>query len=196
MILTVYGKKNWAMKKNKAHNLAAYSFSCGETFLLDANVWLYLYPPPSTSKRRFARQYSNGLKSMQSAGAQLIMDAIVLSEYLNAYCRIEWKALHQTQYPEFKSFRKSAAFEAVGKGAASFARSMLKLCVCHDHAFSEANVKQVLTDFAAGATDFNDGLLVETCRHNGWKLVTNDSDFTSGGIEVLTTHPKLLAACP
>ena len=181
--------------KNKAHNLAAYSFSRGETFLLDANVWIYLYPPPSESKNKFTKQYSNGLKSMQSAGAQLIMDAMVLSEYLNVYCRIEWKALHRTRYRKFKSFRKSSAFKAVGKGAAVFARSMLKLCACHDHPFAAANITQVLADFEAGLTDFNDGLLAETCRHNGWKLVTNDRDFTSGGIEVLTTNSNLLAVC-
>lgn len=183
------------MKKNKAHNLTAYSFSESEAFLLDANVWLYLYPPPSGSKHRFVQQYSDGLKSMRIAGAQLIMDAMVLSEYLNAYCRIEWNVLHQTRYPEFKSFRKSAAFKTVGKGAASSVRSMLKLCTCHDHPFAAVDIEQVLNGFAAGATDFNDGLLAETCRHNGWKLVTNDSDFISGGLEVLTTNPKLLAAC-
>ena len=45
------------MKKNKAHDLATYSFTCGESFLLDANVWLYLYPPPSNKGRsKFARQ--------------------------------------------------------------------------------------------------------------------------------------------
>ena len=182
--------------RNKAHNLAAYSFSKGETLLLDANVWLYLYPPPSQRiKRKFIQQYSKGLKSMQSAGVQLTMDAMVLSEYLNTYCRIEWKALHQIQYPKFKSFRKSAAFKAVGRNAAFFAGSMLKLCVCHDHPFAAANIKQVLADFAAGTTDFNDSLLAEACRHNGWKLVTHDSDFTSGGIEVLTTNSRLLAAC-
>ena len=37
--------------------------------------------------------------------------------------------------------------------------------------------------------------LTETCRRNGWKLVTNDADFTTGGIEVLTTNPMLLRAC-
>ncbi len=183
--------------KNKAHNLATYSFSKDETLLLDANVWLYLYPPPSQKiKRKFIQQYSKGLGSMRSADAQLIMDAMVLGEYLNTYCRIEWKALHQSQYPKFKSFRKSADFKEVGKKAASFAGSMLKLCACHDHPFAAANIKQVLADFAAGTTDFNDGLLAETCRHNGWKLVTHDGDFTSGGIEVLTTNSRLLSACP
>lgn len=48
----------------------------------------------------------------------------------------------------------------------------------------------------AGSLDFNDGVLVEVCRIRGWKLLTNDADMQLGGIEVLTTNPKLLAACP
>lgn len=183
------------MKKNKAYDLATYPFSRGETFLFDANVWLYLYPPPSGYRSKITQKYSNGLKSIRSVGSQLIMDAMVLSEYLNTYCRIEWKALHLTRYPNFKSFRKSAAFSGVGKGAESFATSMLKLCVRRDHPFSAANIRRVLADFATGVIDFNDGLLAETCRKNGWKLVTNDGDFTSGGIEVLTANSKLLTAC-
>jgi hypothetical protein len=39
-------------------------------------------------------------------------------------------------------------------------------------------------------------MLVETCRLRGWKLLTNDADMTLGGIELLTSNPKLLAACP
>ena len=183
------------MKKNKAYDLAAYAFSRSETFLLDTNVWLYLYPPPCGNRSKFTQKYSNGLKSIRSAGSRLIMDAMVLSEYLNTYCRIEWKVRHQTWYPDFKVFRKSAAFSWVGRGAASFATSMLKLCERYDHPFATANIKQVMADFSAGSIDFNDGLLAETCRQNGWKLITHDGDFTVGGIEVLTANSRLLAAC-
>ena len=72
---------------------------------------------------------------------------------------------------------------------------MLKLCARHDHPFATVNIKQVLADFTVGVTDFNDGLLAETCRRNGWKLITNDGDFSTGGIEVLTANSRLLAAC-
>jgi predicted nucleic acid-binding protein len=136
------------------------------------------------------------LKNMLAAGSRLVIDAMVLSEYLNTYCRIEWKALHNAAQPNFKKFRKSPAFLTVGQGAATFARGMLKLCARHDHPFAAADVTRLLTDFEAGTNDFNDGLLAATCRHHGWKLVTNDSDFTTGGIEVLTSHPVLLKACP
>ena len=50
------------MKKNKAYDLAAYPFSRGETFLLDANVWLYLYPPPSGNRSTITQKYSSGFK--------------------------------------------------------------------------------------------------------------------------------------
>lgn len=181
--------------KNKAHDLTAYAFKKEEPLLLDTNVWLYLYPAPSDRATGHAAGYSAALKNMLAAGACLVMDAMILSEYLNRYCRIEWSALHRRTYSDFKAFRKSGAFSSVGQGAATYARSMLKLCTCHDHPFATADVARILTDFETGANDFNDGLLAETCRRHGWKLVTNDSDFTNGGIEVLTSNPALLRAC-
>ena len=132
---------------------------------------------------------------MMSKKTQLVMDALVLGEYLNAYCRIGWKASYKEKYRGFKDFCKSTDFSVIGKGAATFARSMLKLCTRCDYPFATVNVTQTLADFEIGADDFNDGLLVETCRHNNWKLITHDSDFTSGGIGILTGNPKLLAAC-
>lgn len=182
--------------KNKAHDLSAYAFQKDEPFLLDANIWLYLFPSPSGNAAIFAPQYSTAFKNMLTAKVRLLMDAIVLSEYLNRYCRIEWNALHKATEPDFKKFRKSTAFRTVGQGAATFARSMLKLCTCHDHPFATTDVVRVLADFGAGSNDFNDGLLAEACRHHNWKFVTNDGDFVEGGIEVLTTNPRLLAACP
>ena len=182
---------------NKAHDLSVYAFSRDESILFDANVWLYLNPAPSGKRTPFiAHQYGNGLKAMLSAGVQLVMDVMVLSEYLNAYCRIEWRARYKSRYPRFKAFRQSVDFPAVGNGAATYARAMLKQVTRYDHPFATLNVFQVLADFETGANDFNDGLLVEICRCNNWKLVTNDADFTFGGIEVLTTNRKLLAACP
>ncbi len=181
--------------KNRAHDLAAYAFSSGDALLLDTNVWLYLFPAPSDKQRGSAANYSAAFKKMLAVGAHLAMDALILSEYLNRYCRIEWTALHKAAHPDFKRFRQSADYASVGQGAALYAQNILKQCTRHDHPFAAVNVAQVLADFEAGTHDLNDGLLVETCRIHGWKLVTNDGDFTQGGIEVITTNPKLIAAC-
>lgn len=184
------------MMKNKAYNLSAYPFYKGESLLFDTNVWLYLFPVPAVRAYRHSLKYSSALKSMLQVGAQPVVDALVLSEYLNRYCRIEWNANHKAKYRDFKAFRVSTDFVSVGRAAVVFASRILKLGQRHDHPFSYVNIVQVLSNVESGANDFNDGLLVETCRHHGWKIVTNDSDFTVGGIEVLTTNPKLLKACP
>ena len=181
--------------RNNAHDLTHYPFSNSDRLLLDTNVWLFLFPAPSDPAPGFAAKYSAGLKRMLSAGTHLAIDVLVLSEYLNRYCRIEWNAVHKTTHRDFKRFRQSADFAAVGQRAALFARGILKLCSRYDHPFETSNVSQVLADFEAGTNDLNDGLLIETCRRHGWKLVTDDKDCSKGGIDVLTGNPKLLAAC-
>jgi hypothetical protein len=180
---------------NKAYDLSTYAFSSKEPMLLDANVWLFLFPAPSDMSRGYVMEYSAAFKRMYAAGVYLPMDALILSEYLNRYCRIEWRALHSNSYNEFKTFRQSSDFGPVGQAAAEGARYILHFCTRHDHPFSTSDVDKVLGDFECGVCDFNDGLVIETCRSNGWKFVTHDADFTNGGIEVLTSNPRLLVAC-
>jgi predicted nucleic acid-binding protein len=48
-----------------------------------------------------------------------------------------------------------------------------------------------LADLSSGKVDFNDALLVDICKKRNLKLMTNDSDFQEGGIEVLTTNLRL-----
>ena len=181
--------------RNKALNLTTYTFTKGESLLLDANIWLCLFPAPSGSPSYVTAKYSSALKNMIQTGAQLVLDALILSEYLNCYCRIEYKAT-APQGVTFKQYRNSPAFLPVGKTATGYAQNILGLCQRHNHPFASTDINQVLGNFEAGINDFNDGLLADACRQNGWKLVTHDGDFTEGGINVLTVNGKLLAACP
>ncbi len=179
--------------KNKAFDLSTYTFTKGETLLFDANVWLDLFPAPSGKPSFAAYKYSAALKKMIQSGAQLVLDALILSEYINRYCRIE----HQAIAPgtKFKQFRNSPSFISVGKTAAVHARNIMGLCQRHNHAFATANINQILVDFEVGSNDLNDGLLADACLQHGWKLVTNDADFTNGGIQLLTANTKLLVSC-
>jgi hypothetical protein len=59
--------------KNKARDLSTYAFSKGEALLLDANVWLYLFPAPSGQLSGFSGRYSAALKRMLVEGAQLTL---------------------------------------------------------------------------------------------------------------------------
>ena len=142
-----------------------------------------------------ARIYSNALHEMRKNNVRLKLDALVFSEYLNRYCRIEWNALYKDTYSNFKDFRKSEQFPSVGNGAVTYARSILRLTERGSQPFEAFDVEHVLTEFEWGEADVIDGLLTESCRCNGWKLVTHDADFTWGGIEILTLNKRLVAAC-
>lgn len=185
--------------KNKAHDINTYQFRESEPLLLDANVWLYLYPAPSrpaVPASSPVHDYSKALKSMLQARTRLLLDVLVLSEYLNRYCRIIWEASYRAAHSEFKIFRKNKVFVLVGQQAAAEARRILNLCARENYPFRNVNIDQILVDFEAGGMDFNDGLLIDTCRLNGWKFVTHDGDCTEGGIEILTSNSRLLKNCP
>ena len=50
----------------------------------------------------------------------------------------------------------------------------------------------LLTDYAAGNSDFNDQVITELCKNNGFTLITNDSDFKTQDIPILTANSNLL----
>ncbi len=181
---------------NKAYDLASYSFVSGEQILVDTNIWLYLFPAPGNPPPRYAQQYSSAFLNLVNVKAQPILDTMVLSEYLNRYCRIEWEGNYKSQYLTFKQFRKSADFQAIASSAKTFAGRILNFCQIHSVSPDELDLNQALVDFASGQTDFNDSILVDICKKRNLKLMTNDGDFQYGGIEVLTTNPRLLNACP
>ncbi len=181
---------------NKAYDLASYSFSQGEQILVDSNIWLYLFPAPRNPHQRFAQQYSTAFSRLINAQAQPVLDPMVLSEYLNRYCRIEWEGNLKTSYPIFKDFRQSPDFHAVASSAQIFAGRILRFCQIHSVSPDELDLNQALVDFVSGQVDFNDALLVDLCKKRNLKLMTNDADFQAGGIDVLTTNPRLLRACP
>lgn len=183
------------MMKNKAYNLTGYTFVKDDVLLLDANIWLYLFPAPSNSTNSFIKNYSAAFKNIRIAKATIVINSLILSEYLNRYCRIEYEALHKVTYSNFKKFRQSSDYQLVGQQAATYAKAILKFCAREDDGFSVVNMGQIMNDFETGIVDFNDGLIADSCLRNGWKLVTHDGDFTDGGIEVLTTNSKLLRAC-
>jgi predicted nucleic acid-binding protein len=180
--------------KNKAHDLKTYRFSPGEEVLVDANVWLYLYPPPMNTSTTFARQYSTGFAQMINHGARPVLDPIILSEYLNRYCRIVWSGQFQSLYPKFKDFRNSSDFKTVAGTAGIFARRILGFCLVHDMPCNELDLHQAVADFESASLDFNDAVLADICKKYNFKFLTNDGDFQFGGVEVLTTNPRLLNA--
>ncbi len=182
--------------KNSAHDAAAYPYQVGEQILIDANVWLYLLPPASQPTPSWAAAYSGTFARLFQARAQPVVDALVLSEYLNRYVRIEYDAAWKKAYPRFKDFRQSNDGANVLQSAVAEVKQILKNSLSRDTHLEKIDMPAVLAAVQSGTVDFNDALLIQNCRLNGWKLLTHDGDMTLGGIDLLTTNKKLLSACP
>lgn len=176
--------------KNRIDDIRTYAFSASDRLFLDTNVWLFLFPAPSAADAPHATPYASAFRTMVRAQSKLLLSAIVLSEYLNRYCRIEWNA--QASRTSFKGFRQSPAFRSVGRSAMTQIGRILSLSTQVDDGFASMEVDRGLASFGTGATDVNDALFVEICRRNGWSLVTDDGDFRHGGVPVITGNGRLL----
>ncbi|MBW7877369.1 MAG: type II toxin-antitoxin system VapC family toxin [Candidatus Cloacimonetes bacterium] len=177
----------------KVYSLQSYVFTPGEKVLLDANIWLYLFPAPISINKALACKYSEAFKRLCEENAQPLLDPMVLSEYLNRYCRIEYDATFQKKFKDYKGFRKSDDFLGVSTSAHNFAKKILKFCKFHSVSISNLNFDQALEEFQSGKTDFNDAVLADICRKGGFKFMTHDGDFKYSGIDILTVNPRLLA---
>ena len=181
------------MKQNRVHDLSKYSFSKGERLLLDTNVWIYVHSEfPARQPDPFIRAYSDGIKSMQAAQAELITNVTILSEYLNRFCNLQWNSQYKCKYPKYKKFRNSNDFAAVAQTAIKSTRQILRLCTWSEDIIGAKAIDSVLTNFVSGNADLSDLLLIELCRENGWKIVTNDGDFRYGSVEIITANRSLL----
>ncbi|MDR1462708.1 MAG: PIN domain-containing protein [Azoarcus sp.] len=183
--------------KNKAHDIAIYSFRQGEPVLIDTNVWVYLYPPAAQpAQQQLEADYSRAFGKLLQAKATPIIDALILSEYINRYLRIEYKVWEKRHTGDaYKTFRRSAEGLQLACNAAAEVRCILKDASLRDTRLQGASIESIITGIETGGFDFNDGVLIENCRLQGWKLLTHDSDMTIGGIELLTANRKLLQVC-
>jgi hypothetical protein len=181
--------------KNRAHDAASYPFQRGEPILVDANVWLLLHPlVPRVSKRQ--KIYTATFKNLLKAGATPIIDVLILSEYINRCLRNEfnvWSKKHAgTSYKQYRS--SPEGLRAAGNVAAEV-RRILKEASLRDTRIQGVKIENILGSIESGALDFNDGVLIGSCRQQGWKFLTDDGDMSTGGIELLTANLDLLERC-
>ena len=182
--------------RNRVLDIATTSFDASDTVLFDANVWLFIRRPDFTGsndrEKKLTGIYTAALRDILAAGTEVVLDVLVLSEYLNRFLRMEMRAFPRRRFADFKRFRQSPHFRAVGLRAAGHAKEILRITECRDHEFEPKTVEQAIERILSGTSDFNDEMLIETCRRNGWKMVTHDGDFEYGGIEVLTANRRLI----
>ena len=183
---------------NRFFDADNYPFSTKDKLCFDTNIWLYLFPPtPSFGGHKWVVSYSKTFKKIRQNRVPIVLDVSVLSEYLNQYARIEWEAYKKTQGScgSFKMFRSSRYFAPVARIAAFSVSKIIAQCepMLLPTIKTEFDITHILDDYASVKCDFTDSILAENCRIFGYKLVTNDADFSQidYGIDIITHNSAL-----
>ncbi len=175
----------------KIHDATSYNFKKTDAFLIDANIWFYLYGPRAPKDRK-SQDYSNVLAEILRTKCSIFLDVLILSEFINRYSRLKFNL--QKRSRDFKAYRQSPAFKPVAKEIADAVRRILKHCKCIESDITSIDMNALLTDYESKYPDFNDQILVELCKSRSLKFVTHDGDFKDYGITVLTANRGMLSS--
>ena len=163
--------------KNKAFHIDRYTFTEKDILLFDANIWCFIYGRQDPTDCRI-RIYSKALANALKAKSRILIDVLVLSEFINRYSRIEHTiAKASGGANDFKSFRKSPKFKTVVVDIVAASRRILKHCERTGSGFELLDIDLLLSDHQTKCPDFNDQVLAAACKANSLKLVTHDGDF-------------------
>ena len=174
-----------------AHNAVSverYNFQESDRVFLDANVWMFIYGPPQRKDK--TRIYSGALRRLLEAQSRIFIDVLVISEMINAYARLKWKL--NVSEDSFKVFRNSPQFVPIAKEIAGYVKRSAKLCSRIEISYEPFDVNELMNEYRTGGFDFNDQVIRDLCRAKDCKLITDDGDFDTQGVQILTANARLL----
>ena len=174
----------------KAMEVCYHNFTSKDKLFLDANIWLHLFSPREPGDR-WKQIYSEVFERILKANSRIYIDVLVVSEFINAYARTKWRvtALH---IRSFKDFRSSTGFKPVAEDITASVRQIISHCSRTESDFVTLPMDDLLADYITGDFDFNDQVITEICKNNGFTLITNDGDFKTQEIPILTANSNLL----
>ncbi len=174
--------------------IAEHNFSVNERLFFDTNIWILLYAPRIGLDTRDL-SYSAALRSIQEIGAEIWCTSFVLAEFIQAYALRAWRTRpNKRQHPEFKRFREDeTVFASLHEELVDAIDKMKMNAKLVETVLDTQSVLDLLPAFRSGNADFADLIVADYCIKNGLTLVTDDADFATTGVSLLSANPKLLA---
>ena len=163
--------------------------SCSSSkIFFDTNIVLSLFTPLTV--RQNANEYSKFFGECLKQNKTLYIDTHVLSEFINAYMRFEYKKylkknnIDATMY-SFKDYRScQEGIDAMKNAEAVVKNRLLKKFTIAGKEFSATDI----ASFSFAGTDFNDLVIAEICKEHNLALTTNDSDFLLADISIISEN--------
>lgn len=181
----------------KKQYINTYSFCYEDKLFFDTNIWMYIYGPLiDKNATRLNVVYAKALKIIREKISSLFIDNVVLSEFINAYAKLEFNQSFHAHYASFKAFRQSKDFKSISQDIADNTKKIIQQCKQCNLSLNKFEIMEVLEEYSGGKVDFNDQLITKLCILNQFILVTHDVDFSSqkysDQLVLLTANNKLL----
>lgn len=159
----------------------------------DANVLLYIFWP--SGSYHWESYYSTAYARLLRQGNELLVDFIVISEIVNRAIRLEHDKyllannLTRSAIP-FKKYRNSTDGEtALADIYLMIETDILNSFTVVGKSFTKPDIQSFLT---VDSLDFGDKAILSTCQENACVLLTNDVDYKTSAIDILTSNPAIL----
>lgn len=169
------------------YNLQSIAQLQGRDVFLDANILIYLFWP--TGSISWENTYASAFARLLRQQNKLCIDFLVISEVVNRAIRSEHVKLQPAL--KFKQFRDSQegkeALEDIYKVVENDILSRFHFI---GKEFSKDEVNQFLN---VDSLDFFDKAILKICQENNCVLLTNDKDFRTADIDILTANPVILS---
>ncbi|HQO09325.1 MAG TPA: hypothetical protein PLK90_07705 [Clostridiales bacterium] len=165
----------------------------GRQIFFDANIIIYLFWP--TGKEVYETIYATVFKKLMDNGNNIMIDLTVMSEVFNRSFTTEYekyKEKHKNYKLEKKAYRDSqAGQDTIEEIYSLFKNTILTRFEFVGKLFTKDDLAKLMI---IDQMDFSDKVILEICKENNFILLTNDIDFRSADIDILTANNKLVIA--
>lgn len=168
------------------YNLQTIAQISERKIFIDANILIYLFWP--TGETSWETSYATIFRNLLKQNNELYVDFLIISEVINRVVRIEY-AKSQTTL-KFKDYRNSPeGQETLADIYLIIKDNILRQFSVVEKTFNHQELEQFLM---VDELDFVDKATLSLCQENEFVLLTNDRDFKSANIDILTTNPQIL----
>lgn len=171
---------------NKYHE-SALLIQTKKKILFDTCVLLYLFNPFGTNRkereRKKIKKYANLYNDIVKKNLSCCVHLVTISEFINRLLRFKYG---NRQREGFKKFRDSSEGQKAQEEIYSFVKStILKHFEVIDIEITKDKLESILI---LDTLDFTDKVLSLACKERDLMLFTDDKDFYSANIEILTAN--------
>lgn len=153
-------------------------------FFFDTNVLMYLYY--SQGSGWLEAKYTKLFSSILTAKLQIVIDSNVISEFINAAIRLEYKKTASTI--TYKDYRNSENGQNKIQDIYNIMMTMLATFEVVDNVVDKLKIQSLLV---VDSLDFNDKLIENLCARNNYVLITNDIDYKNSKVDILSLNKKM-----